>query len=185
MRFLMPDIARVGDAGEAVANPATAKYHVDPAVCVRDYGDRGTLANSLERFACTGQNLVPIGRILCVLDQCVADALIECVQLIQQVSVKRPPETVIDLAADQALVEFLLGTTLQCLPLLKAGMLFRRERRQQARAVRKEQRVTHVEEDETAIRHKSILPNVARGCPLVERLTMRPDDDVISGTQPF
>jgi hypothetical protein len=79
---------------------------------------------------------------------------------IQQMSVKRPPETVIDLAADQALVEFLLGAALQCLPLLKAGMLFRRDRRQQARAVRKEERVAHIEEDETALCHESILPNV-------------------------
>ena len=171
MRLLMANDSRVGDAGETIENAATAEYGINLAVGIGDHGNRVLLPNPIERVTRPRQDLVPIRRALCVLDECVAYAIVEGVQVLKQVGVKGPPEAVIDLAAHQALVEFLFGAALQRLPGFERRVTVPRPEAPACASDWEKQGVTHVEENETAFGHESILPNRReRARPLTIRL---------------
>ena len=68
-------------------------------------------------------------------------------------------------------VEFLFGAALQGLPGFERRVTVRGQRCQDPRAIGEKQGVTHVEENETAFGHESILPNRReRARPLTIRL---------------
>src|SRR5205085_1269789 len=142
---------------KTVADAATAEHGVNSAVGVGDHRNGVLPSKAVKCIPCTGQDLVPVRGILRVLDQGIAHAIVQPAALLQQIRMKGPPEAVIDSAAHQALIEFLLGAALQSLPGRECGMLFGRQRGQYAGTVRKEQRVPHVEENEAALAHLSIL----------------------------
>src|ERR1051326_607683 len=157
MRLLVADIAGVCDAGKTVADAATAEHGVNSAVGVGDHRNGILPAKAIQRVAGPRQDLVPVRGILRVLDQRIAHTIVQRTELLQQICMKGPPEAVVDSAAHQALIEFLLGAALERLPGLERGMLFGRQRSQHAGTVRKEQRVPYVEENEAALAHLSIL----------------------------
>src|SRR4051812_27477253 len=122
MRLLASDIAGVGDARKTITNSALTKHGVDLAVRVRDYRSCMLLPDSVQHITRPGKDLVPIGGLLRILDQSIASRLIEGRDLAQQVRMKRPPKTVIHLAAHQPLIEFLLRAPLHSLPGAKVGV---------------------------------------------------------------
>ena len=68
-----------------------------------------------------------------------------------------PPETVIDSTLLHVAIKLILGPALQSLPLRQCGMKIRRDWSQHFLSVGKEQRIADVEENETYLRHLSIL----------------------------
>jgi hypothetical protein len=71
--------------------------------------------------------------------------------------VKGPPEAVIDSAVLHALVEFLLRSALQRLPLLERGVTIARDWGQHLRPVGEEKSVADVEENDAPFCHVPIL----------------------------
>ena len=85
------------------------------------------LSNAFQGIARTGQDLIPVGRILRIRYQRIARAIVQSVQSLQQIRVKNPPEAMIDFAGDESLVKLILGPALQCLPALERWMAVLRE----------------------------------------------------------
>jgi hypothetical protein len=155
-RLLDADDAGIGDAFEAVGDTAAGKDALDAAVGVGDDGDAKVLSDPAEGFAGARRNLVPVGRVLRVLDEGVAEGDVFA-ELLEQVSVKRPPEALIDAAALHALIEFFLGSALEGLPLFEGGMTVDRDGSEHLDPVGEEKSVADIEENYAALWHGSIL----------------------------
>jgi S-adenosylmethionine synthetase len=112
MRLFVADIAGVCDAGKTVADAAAAEHGVNSAVGVGNHRNGILPAKAIQRLARAGQDLVPVRGILRVLDQGIAHAIVHGAAPLQQICMKGPPEAVVDSAAHQALIEFLLGAAL-------------------------------------------------------------------------
>src|SRR5258708_5348445 len=92
--------------------------------------------------------------------------MVGCTALFEKIGVEGPPETVVDPARRHILIEFPLGAAFQGLAPLERGMSFRGQRRQYALAIWKKQCVAHVKENETALRHESIIRKLRKsGAP--------------------
>src|SRR5579872_4148901 len=146
MWLLMSDVPRIGDTGEAIADSATAQHRVDLPIRIGDHCNPVAGRNAVQRLSRSRQYLIPVRRVLRIGYELIANSRIFYRKVLKKAGVEVPPEPVINFAAHQSLVKFMLSAPLKRLPFRQCRMFFLRNRCEDVSPVRKQERIPHIEE---------------------------------------
>jgi hypothetical protein len=154
-RFFVSDEAGVGDAPEAVGDPAPLQNVFDFAIGIGDDGDLISAADFAKSFRSAGADVVPVGGIPDACDQVIADCVVFQSNLGQKLGVEHPPKTMVAAAGPceypgHDSVKLIFSPAFQVPELLSVehNAAFA-QRRVNALVIGKEQSVSHIEEDES------------------------------------